>query len=249
MAFIPVVLMGLAFGSFFSVLLARLFTNEDFLWSRSHCPACRHVLLWHDMLPLASFLWLRGRCRYCKGILSWWYPALELIVATALVMFFWQYGFVFSWHVVAALVLMLGFLLLAFFDAQYFILPDVIVFPLMVIGVAEIFFIGQPSWLNALITGFSMAGLFAILHIVSAGRRMGFGDVKLVFLIGVSLGYPLAVFVVLASIWLATIVGVVLLVLKKATLKTALPFGSFLAGVAALSIIFSRLLLALPIFS
>ena len=85
-----------------------------------------------------------------------------------------------------------------------------------------------------------MGGIFAIIYIVSNGKWVGFGDAKLLFLIGLVLGYPLGFLSMIISVWIAALVGIVLMLSGKANRKTALPFGSFLAGVSILIIVFQN---------
>ena len=93
---------------------------------------------------------------------------------------------------------------------------------------------------SLLLSGFLFSLGFAIIYLVSQGRAMGFGDVKLVLAIGLILGYPLGFFSVIMAIWIAALWGVVLMASKRANLKTALPFGSFLSVAAIVFIIFSK---------
>ncbi len=94
--------------------------------------------------------------------------------------------------------------------------------------------------MSLLLSALVLGGIFAIIHIVSSGKWAGFGDAKLLFLIGLVLGYPLGFLSMLFSIWTAAAVGIVLMLLGKADRKTALPFGSFLAGISILIIIFQH---------
>ena len=85
-----------------------------------------------------------------------------------------------------------------------------------------------------------MSGIFAIMYLSSKGKWVGLGDAKLLFLIGLVLGYPLGFFALMLSVWIAALFGIGLIMLGKASRKTALPFGSFLAGVSIFIIIFQN---------
>jgi leader peptidase (prepilin peptidase)/N-methyltransferase len=238
MQFFITILIGLSLGSFFTALLARYGTNQSIMKGRSKCPKCRHVLRWYDLVPFLSFIFLRGRCRYCRKGISFLYPLVEIITAVALLAFFCQYGFGFSWQNGVFLVALLGFILLLFFDYLYMILPDIVIVSLTIITLAFMVLTNPGTLPSALITGFILGGVFAILHIVSAGRWMGFGDVKLAFFIGLFFGYPLGPGIIFVSVWLAALLGFILIFSRRATLKTALPFGSFMAIVSIISTIF-----------
>lgn len=229
---------GASFGSFLSVVTARLGQREGIIAGRSECPECHKVLKWYDLIPVFSFLLLRRRCRYCKHPIPWSYLVLEIIAGSSLVALFLQSGDDFSLELLFFAGMILGFLALFFFDFKHFLLPDRITFPL--IGVAFLYrTVATPEMLvNTVVTGFVLAMLFAILYVVSDGTWIGFGDVKLMVLLGLVFGYPVGALVVILSIWLAAIVGIAMLLMGKATSQTALPFGSFLTCVAVLCIIF-----------
>ncbi len=238
MLYIAVGLLGLCIGSFFNVLISRWERGESVVWGRSHCPFCKVPLIWYDLIPVVSFFVLRRKCRSCRKPISWQYPLVELITSVFLITFAYQYGLTFSPQVIWLGLLMVGFSALLFFDWVHFVLPDSIILGMGVLTVGYIAGWEEARIFSSLITGLLTCALFAILYVVSRGRWVGFGDVKLVFLIGVSFGYPFGALVVISSIWVAALVGILLMVTGKATAKSAIPFGSFLAGVSIFYIIF-----------
>ncbi|MEK7589322.1 MAG: prepilin peptidase [Patescibacteria group bacterium] len=231
-------LLGLCVGSFFNVVISRWGKEDGMLFGRSHCPLCNARLAWYDLVPLLSFIVLRGRCRSCGAKISWQYPIVELVAAGILVAFFFQYGFDLSPHTLWFAMLVIGFLALLLFDLIHLILPDVIIAIMSVITVGYLVFLNKSLLPSSLATGLLLSALFAILYVVSRGRWVGFGDVKLMFLVGVAFGYPFGVLTAIASIWLAAATGIAFIAAGKATGKSALPFGSFLAGVSVVYIIF-----------
>ena len=138
------------------------------------------------------------------------------------------------------LVLVFLFLVLFFFDYRYYIIPDKILIVIAVFTLVYSKLFTPESIPNLLITGLVAASFFAIIYLVSKGRWMGFGDVKLAFVIGLVLGYPRALVSILLSIWAGALWGIGLMLLGKATIKSALPFGSFMAVVTILLIIFKN---------
>ena len=141
--------LGLIVGSFLNVVICRLETGEGIIVGRSHCPRCKEILKWFDLIPLLSFIFLKGKCRYCKKPISWQYPIVEL--ATGLI-FFSIFNFQFSIFnefsifnpeinsgQVFQTLNILNFLFLIFvsciliiifaFDLKHFIIPDKIIFP------------------------------------------------------------------------------------------------------------------------
>ena len=233
---------GLCFGSFLNVLLFRLDRKKGIVMGRSECTKCLKQLGWYDLIPLISYLKLRGKCRYCQKPISVIYSLTELVTASAVTLYFGANGLYLGpseIFYVFTLVLMVA---LIFFDALYLILPDKIVLALG--GVAVIYgaVLRNSDFINLLVSGFSFGLAFAILYVVSRWRWMGFGDVKLAFVIGSILGYPLGFFAIIVAIWVAALAGVVLMALKKANLKTALPFGSFMAGSTIIFVIFKNVI-------
>lgn len=231
-----VAIVGLMLGSFLSVLLFRWPQWRGVAAGRSRCPHCSHALAWYDLIPLVSWLWLRGACRYCSVRFSALYPVLELTMAVVFSVYVYQYGIVSIWSVFD-LAILFALVALFFFDVKYQMLPDAILFPL--IGIIAISIFGQlPSALiGALLMASVLAGGLLALHIVSHGRWLGLGDVKFAFMIGLLFGYPIALTVTMVAIWLGALIGVSLIVLKKATMQTAVPFGAFWAAVAIVAIL------------
>lgn len=238
-----VLIIGLCIGSFLNVVLLRLDRKEGIMTGRSECPHCSHQLNWKDLVPLFSYLFLRGSCRYCRAEISSIYPAVELITATVILIFFMVAGPAIQIGTFYYLVVIVLFLLLAFFDAMYLILPDKITFFLIVFAFLFNMVFGGSELLNVLLSGFIFGLAFAIIYLVSHGQWMGFGDVKLVIAIGLVLGYPLGFFSIISAIWIAAIWGLVLMASGKANLKTALPFGSFLSATTILFIIFKDVII------
>lgn len=152
------------------------------------------------------------------------------------------YAFIFgapsSWYATDYLVLF-ALVSLFFFDLKYRILPDAILAPLLVVVGARLLSQRPDMLINACATGALMAGLLGLLYLVSHGRWLGLGDVKLAFIVGVLFGYPGAVGVTLIAIWSGALVGVGLILVKRANMKTALPFGSFWVASAIIAMMMS----------
>lgn len=226
---------GLILGSFLSVLLARWPKFDDVVAGRSRCPHCSHVLAWRDLVPLVSWLLLRGRCRYCRAPVSPLYPALELVMAGALGGYVAAQGLVWPWDlfILPAIVILV---MLFFFDLEWQVLPDALTGLLTVLALGHLFIDRPFPWTTGLATGLFAAAAVLLVYVFTKGRGVGLGDVKLAFPLGVLFGSPGTLGIVLTAVWAGALVGVGLLVTRRATMKTALPFGSFwtAASVAAL---------------
>jgi len=215
-------LLGLAAGSFLNCLIYRLETGGNFLKGRSFCPHCKHTLNWQDLIPILSFVFLRGRCRYCQKKISIQYPLLELFTGMIFVLVLWHFGLGFG--------LIFGFfissllIIIFVYDLKHYIIPDSIVFTAIII--AAIFNFKLLNFASAL----GAAGFFLIIVLVSRGKWMGVGDIKLAFLMGLMLGFPGILVALFLAFSVGAIIGTGLMIFGKKTIKSEVPFGPFLVG-------------------
>ena len=206
---------------------------------RSKCLNCNSIIRWFDLIPVLSYFVLKGRCRKCNIKISPLYPVVEISTATVLLLLFLNTPVVSYLTALNAFIILL-LILVTFFDIRYLIIPDKILL-LIAAGIVILklnLHMTDFYWL--LITAFGLTSFFAILYVVSKGKWMGFGDIKFIFLMGFLLGYPMGYLAIVTAIWLAAIFSIILLVQKKATAKTEIPFGSFLSASTIIFIIFSN---------
>ena len=227
-------LLGLAVGSFLNVVIWRVPRRESVVSPPSHCPGCDAEIAPYDNIPVLSWFILHGRCRRCGVHISVRYPLVE--AGTGLLWALLAWRFAESWALPAYLVLAAGLVALSLIDLDTFLLPNRIVYPLTVavvalFGVAALAGDDGAAFWRALIGGLCAFAVFLLLHLISP-RGMGFGDVKLSFVLGVSLGWVSGALVFL-GIFLAFLVGsvvsVLLIATKRRTRKDHVPFGPFLA--------------------
>lgn len=236
-------LISLSIGSFINVIVTRLDRKGGIFWGRSECTYCYQQLRWHDLIPILSFIFLRGKCRYCKKKISFLYPVGEAGTAIILTSYLWFNGFSFTFYSLIDLAILAVLIALFLFDFKYFILPDKLVLTLISLGLLNHILpnhigVFGPIFFWQLLYGFILSLPFVILYMVSRGRWLGLGDAKLLFALGIIFGFKLGLLAVTTSVWLAAILGIVMMMFHRATLKTALPFGSFLAGISIILIIF-----------
>ncbi len=218
---ILVFVFGLVVGSFLNVVIVRLPTEKGFIKGRSHCVHCKKTLRWFDLIPIVSFLLLWGQCRYCKKNISLQYPLVELATGLIFLLIFNQ------WQSVDIRLFLLfyvaGSLIIIFvYDLKHYIIPDVVLFPAIIAALP------YHLSLNYLLSALVAAGFFLGIFLVSRGRWMGFGDVKLAVLLGLLLGFPNIFVGLFLAFILGAMVGVVSIFSHKKGLKSEMPFAPFL---------------------
>ncbi len=222
-------LFGLIVGSFLNVCIHRLPFHESVVWPASRCPSCRAGLKAYDNIPVISYLMLRGRCRTCGEPISLRYPVIELLTAA---MFLAALLFFDPPMLYQRLLFGCAMIVLFVIDLEHRILPDVITLPGIVLGFVFSLFM-PPGWKDSLI-GIIVGGgslwlmgeaYFRLRH----EEGMGFGDVKMLAMIGAFLGWKLMLLTLMLSSFLGSIIGVGMIVLRRGDMKYALPFGTFLA--------------------
>ena len=209
-------LLGLVIGSFVSLITYRIPRGLGFISGRSFCDLCKEKLAWYDYIPLVSFLRYRGKSRCCSKKISIRYPLIEL--ATAI-------GFVFLYpNFVLILLFLLTFSILII-DVEHQIIPDELSWLVLFLGLlSPITYTLYPS----LFAGFLSALVLLFIHLITKGRGMGLGDVKLAIALGLWLTVDQSLIWLMTAFIIGGIVSVFLLLLRQAKLKTKIAFGPFL---------------------
>jgi len=237
---------GLMIGSFLNVCIARIPEGESIVSPGSRCPRCRTPIRWYDNLPVLSYLVLGGKCRSCREPISARYPAVELITAIAFALQAFHVGDDF---VLLASRLIFTAILIVLFGTDYDVqrLPNVLTLPGLVIGLA--FSAVQPPGLRDAVIGALLgAGILQGIRLVWYALRgvegMGFGDVKMLAMIGAFLGWRNVIVVLFFSSLAGAIVGVALTVTGRQAMSTKLPFGTFMAVAAFVASLYGERLAA-----
>lgn len=248
--------LGLIFGSFITALTWRIKNKKDWVAGRSQCPSCGHRLAVRDLLPVFSWLALGGRCRYCKKPISWQYPVTELATAAIFTgtYLFWPGGVEGAGDVVLVatwLASSVGLIALFLYDARWFLLPSKILYPTAVLAATGrlIYIIGfetdkLEAFVNWVLAVAVASGIFWLLFLLSSGRWIGFGDVRLGLISGTLLATPEKA---LLMIFLASVLGCLFvipqLLKKQKKLTSQVPYGPFLIAAAYLSFFFGTALI------
>ena len=249
LVYIFVFFFGLIVGSFLNSIIYRLSTGapHQLLFksggglSRSFCPDCRHTLSWQDLIPLLSFLILKGKCRYCQKPISRQYPLVELVTGILFLLIF-NYTFP-NLLAIGYWLLVTSFLIIIFvYDLKHYIIPDKIIYPaiataflyqlfrILEFGNWNLFGIWNLEFgiLRPILSAVLASGFFLIIVLISQGKWMGAGDIKLAFLMGLFLSFPKILVALFLAFFIGAIIGVGLVVSRKKTLKSEVPFGPFL---------------------
>ncbi len=249
---IPVfTLLGLFVGSFLNVCIDRLPRGQSIINPPSHCAACNRKLGILDLIPLFSYLWLRGRCRYCRAPIPIRLPVVEGVTSLLFIFLYWEFGL----GLELAISLVYASLLIVIFviDLENQLVLDKVVYPGMVLAFAFSFFWPDIGMVSSLEVGgiklgmmfSSLAGggiglvVMALPFIISR-RGMGMGDVKLGALVGLMTGFPLVIVAILLSWISGGLVGAILLAFKIKKRKDPIPFATFLATSAMVTLLWGQ---------
>lgn len=243
MILILLFLFGLIFGSFISALTWRYPKGISIGKGRSICPNCKHQIGWRDNIPLLSFILLAGECRHCRKTISRRYPVIELATGIGFVVIGYfatnTQGLSLSVYSIFILVLFLVLEAIFIVDLEHQIIPDSFVFAgLLVLILNSKFFI-----LNSIFAGFLAATLLLLIHLFTKGRGMGLGDVKFAVLGGLLVGPKLLLVWLFLAFLTGAIVGIILILGRRARLKSQIAFGPFLVLAIPLAILYGEKIL------
>lgn len=220
---------GMFFGSFYHVVGYRMSKGESIVYPGSHCPECNHPLSPLELIPVISFLIQGGKCRKCKTKISWLYPFAELICGLLFMLAYISFGF--TWQLLIAITFISMLIIVFFSDCYYMIIEDKVLVFFGILLIIELYFInGFNSLLYSLLDGVIAFVVMLIIKLLGdfafKKESMGWGDIKLMLIIGLVLGYEMS----LMNIFLAAIIGlpVSLIVLLKDK-DHAIPFGPMLS--------------------
>ncbi len=221
---------GSVIGSFLNVCIHRLPRGESLVFPGSHCPLCGARIRWYDNVPLLSYLILRGRCRDCRGRISPRYPLVEAISAALCLWLVIRHGASVTTAVYYALVCAL--VVVAFIDLDHQIIPDLITYPGIPLGVAASFVLPdltlKDSLLGVLVGGGILLAVAVLFQWIRKKEGMGMGDVKLLAMIGAFLGWKAVVLTLLLSSFVGAVVGYAALRLSGRGVGQPIPYGPFL---------------------
>ena len=224
---------GIIIGSFLNVCIYRIPKNEDIISDRSHCLGCGNVLKWYELLPILSFVLQKGHCRSCNATLSLQYPLVECLNGLVYVLVFFRYGLTITSFLYCLCISTL--IVIAVIDWSTFEIPvgcNIFIGILAFVNLIT----DLDNWLNYLIGFITVSGFFLIIYLVTNGRGIGGGDIKLMAAAGLLLGWQN---IILAMVIGAAVGSVIHLILMKLKGKGhVLAFGPYLSFGIFVSIIY-----------
>jgi leader peptidase (prepilin peptidase) / N-methyltransferase len=232
-------LFGLTIGSFLNVVIYRLPRKESLSRPASHCPRCDTAIKWYDNVPVASWIALRGRCRSCGQPIAIRYPIVESMTGIGFALATWRFGV--DWRTLVACAFVAALVAIAFIDYDEMIIADSIVLPGAVVGLGSSIALDPGRWWIYVVSSVGCGVFFLALVLLWPGGGMGAGDAKMGLFMGAVLG-PRILVAVFVAFLLGSVVGIYLMVVKKAGRKTRVPFGPFLAVGAVLALFVGQML-------
>lgn len=249
-----VLVIGLLVGSFLNVVVYRLPIMMQRDWQaqarealelpaegakqsfnlflpNSTCPSCKHEIRPWENIPVVSYLALRGKCSSCKTAISKRYPLVELACGALSFFIAWHFGF--TWQTGLMLLLTWGLLAMSLIDADHQLLPDVLVLPLLWLGLIANYFglftsLGDALW-GAVAGYLSLWTVFWLFKLITGKEGVGYGDFKLLAMLGAWGGWQILPLTILLSSLVGAVLGVIMLRMRNAETSTPIPFGPYLA--------------------
>jgi len=259
-------LIGLTVGSFLNVVIHRLPIMIDREWQfelaqfndpetelpepepfnlsrpRSRCPHCGHMITALENIPVISWLLLGRKCSNCQQPIAARYPIIELFTALASLMIAWHFGF--GIQAAAALALTWALIAASMIDFDHQLLPDSITLPFLWLGLVlnlnDVFTDGASSVVGAVAGYLSLWTLYWLFKLATGKEGMGYGDFKLLALLGAWMGWQMLPVIVLLSSLVGAVVGIGLIVLRGRDRNIPIPFGPYLAGAGWIALLWGQ---------
>lgn len=203
----------------------------NLLVPRSRCPHCGHLISALENIPVLSYLALRGRCRECGTAISLRYPVVEIVSALLAVVAAWHFGV--GWQALGAILLSWALLCLTLIDYDTQYLPDNITLPFLWLGLLfnlNGVFVPLSSAVIGAVAGYLVLWIiYQIFRLLTGKEGMGYGDFKLLAMLGAWLGWQALPAIIILSSLVGSVVGIGLIVLRRQQRSQPIPFGPYLA--------------------
>lgn len=231
---------GILIGSFLNVCIYRVPENEDIVFTPSHCSTCDEKIKWYDLVPIISYVLLKGRCRNCNEKVSIQYPVIELLNGVAYMGLFWYFGLEVEFFIGA--VLFSTLLVMSIIDFRHMIIPNGLNYFLLVVALFHLVY-DREHIVDYIIGGVIVSGILYSITLVTKGK-MGLGDVKLMAVSGLLLGWKNIVLSLFIGSVVGSVIGIFLILIGKIKRKQPIPFGPFLGLGIMISYVFGDYIIA-----
>jgi leader peptidase (prepilin peptidase)/N-methyltransferase len=219
------IITGLAVGSFLEVVIYRVPRKLSIVMPASFCPNCKKKIAFYDNIPVLSYIILRGRCRYCKSKITVTSLLVEIVTSLLFLANYIIFGL--SINTAIGIIFCCALIAVSFIDIEFKIIPNVIVLPLIVVGLALNIASDPSNWWMPLAFSVGAFVFMLMIHLISP-RGMGMGDVKLSLMAGAFLVRNVVSGLFLGFL-LGSLYGLSLIIIKRKKLKQAIPFGPFIS--------------------
>ena len=254
---VTALILGLLVGSFLNVVIYRLPVMMNTEWQqqctellhpesvennmetetfnlstpRSRCPNCNHKITYYENIPVFSYLFLKGKCSSCAEPISPRYALIELLTGILTAVVAWHFGF--GWQAGAVMLLTWALIAMSFIDVDHQLLPDSITLPWLWLGLlislVPVFVDTQTSLIGAAAGYLSLWSIFWIFKLITGKEGMGYGDFKLLALLGAWMGWQLLPIVILLSSLVGAVIGIAMILILGRDRNIPIPFGPYLA--------------------
>jgi leader peptidase (prepilin peptidase)/N-methyltransferase len=211
---------------------------------RSACPHCGHKITAMENIPVVSYLFLGGKCSGCKKGISPRYPIVEISTALLSIVIAWHLGP--GWQTASALLLTWGLICLTMIDYDHKLLPDNITLPLLWLGILVningTFVPLQDSVIGAIAGYMVLWSIFKVHNLLTGKEGMGYGDFKLLAMLGAWMGWQALPVIILMSSLVGAVVGILLILVRGRDRNIPIPFGPYLAAAGWITLLWGDLL-------
>jgi len=257
--------LGLLVGSFLNVVIYRLplmmqrewrrecleFLEQpeepsaetlNLLVPRSRCGHCGHAITALENIPVISWLLLGGKCKACGTRISLQYPMVELFTALASLAVAWRFGV--SEQTLAALIFTWALIAMSGIDIAHKLLPDSLTLPMLWLGILlgffHVFVDLESSVIGAMAGYLSLWSVYIVFKLITGKEGMGHGDFKLLAMLGAWMGWKMLFVIILTSSLVGATVGITMILLKKTSRQTQIPFGPYLAAAGWIALLWGE---------
>lgn len=239
-----VVVFGLVWGSFLNVVIYRLPRELSLVRPPSSCPRCGRRIKWYDNIPVLSYLVLGGKCRFCGAKISAVYPAVEALTAACFVIVYFHNLRFFDLQFFADCIFASSLIALGFIDFFHQVIPDHISIPVLVLALVYAPFRYDLNLRKALLGAVVGGGFLLVVYLVyllwKKKEGLGMGDVMMMLMVGAYLGLSRTILTLLLASVVGAVFGLLLVAFRGKDMKFAMPFGSFIAPAAFVSLIWGE---------